>query len=49
MDVGWESNDNDAVEGKVNPINHENGDDDIQYGYRLSLVTAANIVWSLGF
>jgi hypothetical protein len=36
MDVGRESSDDDAVEGKVNPIDHENGDDDVQYGYRRS-------------
>jgi hypothetical protein len=36
MDVGRESRDDDAVEGEVNSIDHENGDDEVQYGYRWS-------------
>ncbi len=36
MDVGWESDNDDAVDGKLNPINQENGDDEVQYGYRRS-------------
>jgi hypothetical protein len=34
MDVGRESDKNDdAVDGELNPINQENGDDEVQYGY----------------
>ncbi len=36
MDVGRKSSDDDAVKGEVNPIDHKNGDDDVQYGYRRS-------------
>jgi hypothetical protein len=33
MDVGRESDNDDAVDGKLNPIDQENGDDKVQYGY----------------
>jgi hypothetical protein len=33
MDVGRESDNDDAIDGKLNPIDQENGDDDVQYGY----------------
>jgi hypothetical protein len=36
MDIERDSNDNDAVEGKLNVSNHEDDDDNIQYGYRRS-------------
>ncbi len=34
--VGRESDYDDAVDGKLNPIDQENGDDEVQYGYRCS-------------
>jgi hypothetical protein len=34
--VGRESDYDDAVYGKLNPIDQENGDDEVQYGYRRS-------------
>jgi hypothetical protein len=36
MDVGRESDYDDAVDGELNPINQENGVDKVQYGYRCS-------------
>ncbi len=36
MDVGLESDNDDAVDGELNPIDQENGDDEVQYGYRRS-------------
>ncbi len=36
MDVGRESDNDDAVDGELNPIDQENGDDEVQYGYRWS-------------
>jgi hypothetical protein len=33
MDVGRESDNDDAVDGELNPIDQENGDDKVQYGY----------------
>ncbi len=36
MDVGRESDNDDAVNGELNPINQENDDDEVQYGYRRS-------------
>jgi hypothetical protein len=33
MDVGRESDNDDAVDGELNPIDQENGDDEVQYGY----------------
>jgi hypothetical protein len=36
MDVGRESDNDDAVDGKLNPVDQENGDDKVQYGYRRS-------------
>ncbi len=34
MDVGRESDNDDAIDGELNPIDQENGDDEVQYGYR---------------
>ncbi len=34
MDVGRESDNDDAIDGELNPINQENSDDEVQYGYR---------------
>ncbi len=34
MDVGRESDNDDAIVGELNPIDQENGDDEVQYGYR---------------
>jgi hypothetical protein len=42
MDVGRESDNDDAVDGKLNPINQENGDDEVQIG--ILSVPAANII-----
>ncbi len=36
MDIGRESDNDDAIDGELNPINQENGDDKVQYGYRRS-------------
>ncbi len=36
MDVKRESENDDAVDGELNPIDQENGDDKVQYGYRCS-------------
>jgi hypothetical protein len=36
MDVGGKSDYDDAVDGHLNPIDQENGDDEVQYGYRRS-------------
>ncbi len=36
MDIGWDSNDNDSDEGKLNAVVHEVDDANIQYGYRRS-------------
>jgi hypothetical protein len=36
MDVGRESDNDDAVDGELNPIDQKNGDDEVQYGYRWS-------------
>ncbi len=36
MDIGWDSNNNDADEGKLNAGVHEDDDANIQYGYRTS-------------
>jgi hypothetical protein len=36
MDIGWDSNDNDADEGELNAGVHKDDDADIQYGYHRS-------------
>jgi hypothetical protein len=36
IDIGWDSNDNDADEGKLNASAHKDDDADIQYGYHRS-------------
>jgi hypothetical protein len=36
MDIGQDSNDNDAVEGELNTSDHKDDDDDMQCGYRRS-------------
>ncbi len=36
MDVGRESDYDNAIDGELNPIDQEMGDDEVQYGYRRS-------------
>ena len=43
--VWRESGYDDAVDGKLNPIDQENGDDEVQYGYRLSRRQASYEYW----